>query len=241
MLDVCVWKEGRELEGKKGTVVRHGFYEKPSSSPTVFHGRGATSTKSKIITLAEEVKRRLLNMDRSHGKEERIQELKRFSQKMVDSAYGKDTRKEVITSGIKRYSRLVLQELAGVRKVYRSREEMKEGRRLKSLWNRTWYKSRRGGTKVSADLDHPTLERKGKGRGVDVTTSGEKQTKEEKIKVVETPIFIPFTLESRMRKRMQETDDVLGEATNSPSVRFVEREGPTVKETVGCNHPGAKD
>ena len=184
MLDVCVWKEGREEEGREGMLIRHGFYEKPSSSPTVFHGRGATSTRSKIITLAEEVKRRLLNMDRSHGKEERKQEIKKFSQKMVDSAYGKETRKEIITSGVKRYFRLVLQELAGVRKVYRSREDMKEGRRLKSLWNRTWFKSRRGGTRVSADLDHPATAQKGRGRGADVTTPrGKEIGKGEKVKV----------------------------------------------------------
>ena len=116
------------MEGRKGTRIRHGFYEKPSARPTVFHGRGATSSRSEIITLAEEVKRRLANMDRSHGKEERKEELRRFSQKMVDSAYGKDTRHEIIRSGDKRYYRLIVQELAGVRKLYRSREDMKEGR-----------------------------------------------------------------------------------------------------------------
>ena len=51
MLDVCVWKEGVDMEGRKGTLIRHGFFEKPSASPTVFHGRGATSTRSRIITL----------------------------------------------------------------------------------------------------------------------------------------------------------------------------------------------
>ena len=144
-----------DLGGREGTLIRHGFFEKPSASPTVFHRRGATSTRSKIITLAKEVKRRLINMDRTHGKKERKEELKKFSQKMVDSAYGKETRKEILTSGIKRYYRLILQELAGMRKLYRSRDDMKEGRRLKSLWSRTWFKSRRGGSNVSADLDHP--------------------------------------------------------------------------------------
>ena len=99
--------------------------------------------------------------------------------------YGRETRKEIITSGVKRYYRLVLQEMVGVRKLYRSREDMKEGRRLKSLWNRTWFKSRRGGTKVSADLDHPTM--KEKGRGVNVNTpAGKVKGKGEKIKVVDT-------------------------------------------------------
>ena len=62
MLDLCVWKEEITKEGMKGTRIRHSYYEKPSTSPTVFHGRGATSTRSKIVTLAEEVKRRLANI-----------------------------------------------------------------------------------------------------------------------------------------------------------------------------------
>ena len=86
MLDVCVWKEEVNREGMKGTRIRHGYYEKPSTSPTVFHGRGATSTRSKIVTLAEEIKRRLANLDTYSGKEERLVEMKRFSQKLADSA-----------------------------------------------------------------------------------------------------------------------------------------------------------
>ena len=40
MLDVCVWKEGVDLGGREDTLIRHGFFEKPSASPTVFQGRG---------------------------------------------------------------------------------------------------------------------------------------------------------------------------------------------------------
>lgn len=59
MLDIKVWKEANNTG--VGTVVRHGFYDKPTISPLVFHGRGATSIRHKIIILAEEVKRGLLN------------------------------------------------------------------------------------------------------------------------------------------------------------------------------------
>ena len=63
MLDVAVWVE-TDREGN--STVRHTYYEKPSTSPLVFHGRGACSTRQKIVVLAEEVKRRLLNMDPAH-------------------------------------------------------------------------------------------------------------------------------------------------------------------------------
>ena len=182
-------------------------------------------------------------MDKRHSKKERVEELRKFSQKMVDSAYNKETRKEILTSGVKRYYRLVLQELAGMRKLYRSREDMKEGRKLKSLWNRTWFKSRRGGTRVLADLDHPMEEKTRKGgRRVDVTSpEGKAPGKAEKVKMVESPTFLPYTLESKLRKRLQETDDSLGEATNSPGIRFVERcGGGTLVELLTSSNPWLK-
>ena len=60
-------------------------------------------------------------------------ELKKFSQKLVDLAYQKETRQEILMFGINSYFRLLLLELSGERKLYRSREEMKEGMRLKSF------------------------------------------------------------------------------------------------------------
>ena len=68
--------------------------------------------KSKIVTLAEEVKRRMSNMDRKHSKEERIEELKKFSQKMCDLAYTRENREEIFKAGLKRYYRLLLIEKA---------------------------------------------------------------------------------------------------------------------------------
>ena len=51
--------------------------------------------------------------------------------------------------------RLVLQELAGKRNLYRTSEEMKGGREKKSLIVRTWFKTQRGGSRVSEDKDFP--------------------------------------------------------------------------------------
>ena len=128
MLDVEVWKEPGN---QGGTVVRHSYYEKPSTCPLVFHGRGAVATRQKIVTLAEEARRRMMNMDRQSSREERLNVLRKFSQKLEDSGYSRDVRQEIMKSGLTRYYRLVLQEIAGGRKLYRSAEEMKDGRSLK--------------------------------------------------------------------------------------------------------------
>ena len=148
MLDVAVRAEQEDGHPR----VRHSFYEKPITSPLVFH---AYATRQKIVPLAEEIKRRMLNMDPLHSKEERIEIILKFSQKMVDSMYVPETRREILTSGITRYYRLVLQELAGKRSLYMSTEELKGGRERKSLMVKTWYKTQRGGCRVSQEKIFP--------------------------------------------------------------------------------------
>ena len=46
-----------------------------------------------------------------------------------------------------------------------------------------------------------------------------------KVKVVKTPIFIPYTKDSLFKKTLTEADEAIGEAIGSPAIRFVERNG----------------
>ena len=82
MIDITVWLDQDHGGNPR---VRHTYFEKVTTSPLVFHRREACSSKQKIVTLAEEARRRLTNQDKSHSVEERIQELRKFSQKMIDS------------------------------------------------------------------------------------------------------------------------------------------------------------
>ena len=151
MLDLCVWLDDQG----DVKIIRHGFYEKPTTSPLVFHGRGACSTKQKITILSEEVKRRILNQDSRHSKEEREIVLRGFSQKLIDSGYTKEVRKEILASGVRRYYRLRLQDSNGVRNLYRTSEEMLQSRRKKSGLNGAWFRPRRGGKEVATEKNHP--------------------------------------------------------------------------------------
>ena len=81
-------------------------------------------------------------MDGNHSKEERLQVLRKFSRKMADSCYGKEVREEIIKSGITRYYRLLLQEIAGERRLNRSGQEMRENRKLKNFRNITGFAPR---------------------------------------------------------------------------------------------------
>ena len=149
--------------------------------------------------------------------EERVDILKAFSQKMIDSGYTRDVRKEILESGIKRYYRLRLNQEAGVRNLYRTPGEMKASREKKNTSARAWFKPRRGGARNKIQKDYPvrwpegrTKERRsGEGKvNQRKETDKEGRGNEETGKVmnVETPIFIPFTKESALKRRLQDID-----------------------------------
>ena len=71
---------------------------------------------------------------------------------------------------------------------------------------------------------------------------GRKEAGQEEGKVlcVETPIFIPFTKESALKKRIQEIDKLICEATRSLAAIFVERcGGATVVDLLEGLQTGA--
>ena len=57
------------------------------------------------MTLPQEVRRRLRNMDRVHDQSEVLEVLKRFSQKILDNGCDPSSRKEILTSGIRKHYR----------------------------------------------------------------------------------------------------------------------------------------
>ena len=126
MLDIQVW-----LEEKQGFCkIRHTFYQKPTTSPLVFHASGAHSWRSKLITLAEELRRRFLHMDADHTWEDQRFVLSDFIQKMTDSGYDHLTRSEVIKSAAKKFYRQLMEQESGGKRLYRSAEDMAAARRL---------------------------------------------------------------------------------------------------------------
>ena len=104
MLDIQVWAE------KSGShqVIRHTFYEKETASPLVFNAKSAYGWKAKITTLAEELRRRLTNMDELHSEEEKEEVVKKFIQKITDSGYQHIHRKEIIKSGCINFCRRLI-------------------------------------------------------------------------------------------------------------------------------------
>ena len=104
MLDFQSWIHPATKEDE-GDKIRYLCYEKPKTSPIVFHGERSHAWRNKLVVLAQETLRRMINCDRWTTPETRILILTKFAQKLADSGYRSSTRRETTTSGLTKYYR----------------------------------------------------------------------------------------------------------------------------------------
>ena len=87
---------------------------------------------------------------------------------------------------------------------------MSHTRNIKPLKIRAWFKAKRGGTKVSVKKDFPmrrdgdwgrgNRQRKTEGHGGE--ECADQRDREKRHMVVETPVFIPYSKESAIKRRL---------------------------------------
>ena len=94
-------------------------------------------------------------MDQFHTEEQREEIVQNFLQKLIDSGYNQEHRQEIIKSGCRKFSRRLIEDATGGRPLYRSVEQMRSARRVKSFNSNLWYKSPRGGKDISPKKDNP--------------------------------------------------------------------------------------
>ena len=226
MLDFRVWKENKENEeGEIEIIIHHEFYEKPMSSKLVMMERSALPTRMKITTLTQEIIRRQKNTSRSVGEKRRRQILSKMMVKMKRSGYDLRMRRRVLVAGMKGYQRMVETEEKGGRQVNRPRWEGATERRFKKLGAKAnWYKKKgrkRGGAIEKRKGDR----KKGKAEESDI----------------EAVLFVPYTPEGELAKRLQEEDDRFRKGTNLRRIKVVERGGITIKDVLARTNPWVKE
>ena len=69
----------------------------------------------------------------------------------------------------------------------------------------------------------------------------ESESGKERVKVIEGVIFIPFTLDSKLREEIQRVEETLTAEMRTPSIRFVERGGESVTQILERNNPWSKE
>ena len=86
---------------------------------TVTHMDSAHPINTKIATLAQDVKRRLMNLDDECPVEVNREELEKFTTKLLVSGYSKKLAAKIVRNGVDAYRRLCDQVKAGQRPLHR--------------------------------------------------------------------------------------------------------------------------
>ena len=89
----------------KNGRIEYDFFEKTMSTNTVLHAKTSQSEKTKFASLAQEVVRRLLHTSRSLPSSHRMENIEKFCQKMTNSGHNKMYIKNVIISGIQKFTK----------------------------------------------------------------------------------------------------------------------------------------
>ena len=110
----------------------------------------------------------------------------------------------------------LMEQESGGRRIYRSADEMAAGRKLKGLLNQTWFKSKRGGSKVTLAKDLPwrlqSVEEECKREHLRINKKKRPDIRDgegSRVKSVETVVFIPSTPGFKLRIHLQDADDRL--------------------------------
>ena len=84
-------------------------------------------------------------MDQQNTEEEITEVVQDYIQKLMDSGYSHNHRKEILRSGCEKFCRRQIEDLTGGRQLYWTKGQMKAARKAKKLSNQYLFKSSRGG------------------------------------------------------------------------------------------------
>ena len=127
----------------------------------VILSNSAIPSKQKRTILTQECLRRLRNTQVDLGKDVQIKHLNNFMIKMRDSGYSALYRKQVLSSALNAFEKMVKDDQSGVKPLYRDKNWNKESRMEQKKDKQTnWYKNggtenNLGGTKYKSVLFVP--------------------------------------------------------------------------------------
>ena len=137
------------------------------------------------------VMKRCTNHIRAAPKDLRDRHLSKLMFKLKVSGYNEIQRRDILISGLRGYERLVREEKEGRRPINRPEWMGQRGRRLKKLiGKKTWFNKKR-----RKNLNQT-------GRYKKKLTGKEKKEKEVMEREVEAVMFIPFTKDSKLQRKL---------------------------------------
>ena len=125
---------------KENSRIDFEFYEKPTKNPMVVLASSALSNSQKRTILTQECLRRLRNTKVELGPEIQKKHLDKFMLKVKNSGYTTKFRREVLDSAQKAFAKMVDDDKAGVKPLYRSKDwTFDERQKAKMLKIQNWW------------------------------------------------------------------------------------------------------
>ena len=181
VLDVCV-----NLNKEEENRIDFEYYEKPTKNKRVMLQDAALPSKQKRTILTQECLRRLRNTKLELGKEVQVKHLNNFMLDMKNSGYSAKYRTEILDSALLAFEKVVNDDKAGIKPLYRDREWKKEERKHnKKDKKANWYKTGSNGIEYKSILFVPVT--KGGKLAKEIRKREEElnRNSEERIKIIE--------------------------------------------------------
>ena len=195
------------LRQREEGELTHSYYEKTMKSQVMLERDSAMSTKQKITIQANELTRRLYNIDEElPGKEEEVVEIvENFTRQLKNSGWNRKEAREMVVSGYKGWRRRLERRKEEGANQYRSAGISLMTRSRKKLTGREdWFRDSGMKRKREDDDEEPRYWKKTK------TNQGEERKKA--VKTISV-MFIPCTRGGELAKRMREAEEELGKQT----------------------------
>ena len=230
-LDFSIWLENR--------MVNHSFYQKPMKTSLQIMKGSAVSQHQKIQILANDIVRKLSNVNVGYvpegeiGKvmEENIQELKL-------SGYSRREVIDITCSGLTGWKRKISRREKSGEGMYRPAGKTIVGRCKKKLLAKTnLYKARR--KRGREDEEEEDLGERKKRRGNKERSEEEKLRREKRNWInpkAKAVMFLPYTHNSQLAKNMREAESKLLELTGY-QLKVVERCGMKLEDLLRKSDP----
>ena len=229
-LDFKIWQE------KDGTI-NHTYFQKPIKTPFVVMARSGMSSQQKIQILANELTRRISNINiQLCNKEDYTEVIEQFTQELRNSEFPYHTAKEIVISEIRGLKPKILRRKARNQEFYRAGHTTALGRAKKKLVSReNWYKVQEQEADVQTDnkITNSPPSKNIRRPNSKKSPETKKYEQESKIKAV---MFVPHTPGSELAKKLRENEEDLVKITGT-KVKIIERTGTKIQDLLTRSNP----
>ena len=229
-LDFKIWQE---LDG----TINHSYFQKPVKTPYLIMARSGVSSQQKIQILANELTRRLLNINIENNKQEEYNlVVEQLTRELKNSEYKYETAWEIIISGIRCWKRRVTQRQENGQELYRSAAKTLRTRTRKKLLTReNWYKTENNENNTEKTMSRTS----GNTNNTNNNMKNKKHKKQEKQAqntTLRAVMFIPYTPNGELAKILRDNENKLEELTGT-RLKLVERTGSKLVDLITRSNP----